>query len=67
MYDIKEAMKTIQDSSKLDIGKRSIDIDNDVWRQYCELSKKTNLNKSCLNTIMCQFFSEELKKLLEEE
>lgn len=66
MLNIKEALRTIQETSSLKIGKRSFDCDDTAWEEYSQAAKRTNMSKFYINTVMLQFFTQELNKILDE-
>ncbi len=66
MMNIKEQLKNIKEVSGLELKKTSLDVDSAVWKKYAETAKKTNLSMKYVNTVMVQYFTEELERIMEE-
>lgn len=64
--NIEEALRNIEESSNLNITKRSFDADEKAWESYSEAAKKTNMSKFYINTVMLQLFTQELNKILDK-
>lgn len=65
--NIKEQLKNIKEVSELEIKKSSLDVDAATWKKYSKAAEKTNLSRKYVNTVMVQFFTEELERLMEEK
>ncbi len=57
-------IKYIDTTKKLNINNRTIQVDDELWNRYCEVARRTNLNKSVVNSMMLQYFTDELEALL---